>query len=407
MEREFSIQQIAHQTGLSIDTLRYYERIGLIEPVKRASSGHRRYRQEDLEWIGLLIDLRETGMPLTQMISFARLRHQGPATATERLLLLEQHQQALAQQMRKLEQHGTALKQKIVRKKASLAQRGIISQSAHTSDQSVAEIDVFAVEAHATKTNEEKRNAFMEKNERQVALITGASSGIGEATAWALATRGIRVAVAARRVDRLEALVARIEQAGGEAIALGIDVTDEQQVQTMVQHTQKQWGRLDILVNSAGLMLLGPIAGADTEDWRRMISTNVLGLLYATHAVLPIMHTQRSGHIVNISSLAGRVARAGSGVYNATKWGVGALSEALRQECTPDHIRVTVIEPGMVETDLASHITNTAARENALRRKQNIVPLQSQDIANAIVYAVTQPPYVNVNEILLVPTEQG
>jgi NADP-dependent 3-hydroxy acid dehydrogenase YdfG len=215
----------------------------------------------------------------------------------------------------------------------------------------------------------------------------------------------MRVAVAARRVDRLEALVAHIGQAGGEAIPLGADVTDEQQVQALVRCTQQQWGRLDILVNSAGLMLLGPIAGADTEDWRRMISTNLLGLLYTTHAVLPIMKAQRSGHIVNISSLAGRIVRAGSGVYNATKWGVGAFSEALRQECVQDHIRVTVIEPGMVKTDLASHITHTAAREAALHRIQAITPLQSEDIANAIVYALTQPLHVNVNEILLRPTE--
>ena len=246
----------------------------------------------------------------------------------------------------------------------------------------------------------------MEWNKRQVALVTGASSGIGEATAWALAERKIRVVVAARRADRLQALVERIKQAGGEAIALSVDVTDEQQVQGMVQRTQEQWGRLDILVNSAGLMLLGPIAGADTEDWRRMISTNVLGLMYVTQAVLPMMKAQGSGHIVNISSVAGRIARAGSGVYNATKWGVGAFSEALRQECVPDHIRVTVIEPGVVETDLASHITQAGARETALRRIQEITPLQSENIANAIVYAVTQPAHVNVNEILLRPTEQ-
>lgn len=246
----------------------------------------------------------------------------------------------------------------------------------------------------------------MERHEERVALVTGASSGIGEATAWVFAEHGMRVAVAARRTDRLEALVERIGQQGGEAMALTMDVTDEQQVQAMVRRTQHHWGRLDILVNSAGLMLLGPIAGAETEDWRRMISTNLLGLLYATHAVLPLMKAQKSGHIVNISSLAGRIARAGSGVYNATKWGVGAFSEALRQECVQDHIRVTVIEPGVVETDLASHITNPAAREIALRRIQDITPLQREDIANAIVYAVTQPSHVNVNEILLRPAEQ-
>ena len=246
----------------------------------------------------------------------------------------------------------------------------------------------------------------MKRHEERVALVTGASSGIGEATAWALAERGMCVAVAARRTDRLETLVERIGQQGGEALALEVDVTDERQVQAMVRRTQRYWGRLDILVNSAGLMLLGPIAGAETEDWRRMISTNLLGLLYATHAVLPLMKAQQSGHIVNISSLAGRIARAGSAVYNATKWGVGAFSEALRQECVQDHIRVTVIEPGVVETDLASHITNPAARETALRRIQDITPLQREDIANAIVYAVTQPAHVNVNEILLRPTEQ-
>ncbi len=246
----------------------------------------------------------------------------------------------------------------------------------------------------------------MEKDDGRVALVTGASSGIGEATAWALARHGTRLVVAARRADRLEALADHIGRAGGQVMVQVADVTDEQQMRALVRRTQEQWGRLDILVNSAGLMLLGPIAGADTDDWRRMISTNLLGLMYATHAALPLMRAQKSGHIVNISSVAGRIARAGSGVYNATKWGVGAFSEALRQECVPDHIRVTVIEPGVVDTDLASHITQTAAREIALQRLQEITPLRSEDIANAIVYAVTQPPHVNVNEILIRPTDQ-
>lgn len=247
----------------------------------------------------------------------------------------------------------------------------------------------------------------MEMNEGRVALVTGASSGIGEATAWALAKHGIRVVVAARRTDRLDALVERIGQAGGQAMALVADVTDEEQVQTMVDRIQERWGRLDILVNNAGVMLLGPIAEADTEDWRRMIQTNMLGLLYATHAVLPVMKAQKSGHIINISSVAGRIARAGSGVYNLTKWGVGAFSESLRQECVPDHIRVTVIEPGMVNTELTTHITHSAAKAAARQRLQDIEPLQSEDIANAIVYAVTQPEHVNVNEILIRPTSQA
>ncbi|MEP7288217.1 MAG: SDR family NAD(P)-dependent oxidoreductase [Chloroflexota bacterium] len=246
----------------------------------------------------------------------------------------------------------------------------------------------------------------MERIEGQVALITGASSGIGEAAALALARRGIRTALVARRIDRLEALVDRIRQMGSEAIALKTDVTDDQQAHDAVSDVQQHWGRLDILVNSAGLMLLGTIDGADTEDWRRMISTNVLGLLYMTHAALPFMNAQGSGHIVNISSVAGRTARAGSGIYNVTKWGVVAFSEALRQECLQNHIRVTVIEPGVVATDLASHITQPVAREVALRRIEEITPLTSEDVANAIVYAITQPPHVNVNEILIRPTEQ-
>lgn len=210
METDFSIQQVAKRTGLSIDTLRYYERIGLIEPVKRASSGHRRYRQEDLDWIGLLINLRETGMPIAQMIHFAQLHHQGPATATERLLLLEHHQHALQEQMQKLQQHGTALQQKIDRKKMSLA--------SHASARNKAETERADEALHSTRIQEEKRSIFMEKNEGCVALVTGASSGIGEATAWALAAHGIRVAVAARRTEQLEALVERIQQAGGRRL---------------------------------------------------------------------------------------------------------------------------------------------------------------------------------------------
>jgi hypothetical protein len=197
-------------------------------------------------------------MPLAQMIHFAQLHHQGAATATQRLLLLEQHQQALQEQMQKLAQHATALQRKIDHKKASLA--------SHASNPNEAEAEHADETSQSTGTQEEIRSVLMQKNEGRVALVTGASSGIGEATAWAFAMHGMRVAVAARRIDRLAALVERIQQAGGEAIALEADVTDEQQVQILVQHTQQQWGRLDILVNSAGLMLLGPIAAADTED---------------------------------------------------------------------------------------------------------------------------------------------
>lgn len=244
------------------------------------------------------------------------------------------------------------------------------------------------------------------KLQDKVALVTGASSGIGEATATALAAEGAHVAVAARRVDRLDALVKQIEQHGGKALPIAADVADEAQVNAMVERTHSDFGRLDILVNNAGVMLLGPIEGADTEEWRQMVNVNVLGLMYATHAALPIMKQQNSGHIVNISSVAGRTARAGSGGYNVTKWGVVAFSEALRQEVYQQHIRVTTIEPGAVATELSEHITDDTTRKELAGWLQSITPLESEDIAAAVLYAVTQPTRVDVNEILIRPTSQ-
>jgi NADP-dependent 3-hydroxy acid dehydrogenase YdfG len=241
----------------------------------------------------------------------------------------------------------------------------------------------------------------------KVALVTGASSGIGAATALVLAAEGARVAVAARRSGRLEEVAQEIEDKGGEAMPIIADVADERQAHDMVNTAYGRWGRLDIMVNNAGVMLLGPIGGADTEDWRRMVSVNLLGLMYSTHAVLRVMKEQHRGHIVNISSVAGRTARAGSGVYNATKWGVGAFSEALRQEVYQDNIRVTVIEPGAVATELTEHITNPEAKRETQEWIHSMKPLQSEDIAAAIIYAVTQPEHVNVNEILIRPTQQG
>jgi len=244
------------------------------------------------------------------------------------------------------------------------------------------------------------------KLDRKVAVVTGASSGIGEATAIALAAAGAQVAVAARRADRLEKLVKSISDHGGQAIPIVADVADDTQAHDMILKTNAEFGRVDILINNAGVMLNGPIDGADTEDWRRMVNTNVLGLMYATHAALPIMKAQGEGHIVNISSVAGRIAQAGSGVYNATKWAVGGFSEALRQEVHKDKIRVTIIEPGAVATELTDHITNPAAKERIQAWVKSLTPLESEDIAAAIVYAVTQPMRVNVNEILIRPTDQ-
>ncbi|MFS0516026.1 SDR family oxidoreductase [Nostoc sp. UIC 10607] len=244
------------------------------------------------------------------------------------------------------------------------------------------------------------------KLEKKVAIITGASSGIGEATAIALAAEGAKVVIAARRSDRLEALAKRIESSGGQALPIVTDITDETQANNLIQKANAELGRVDILVNNAGIALTGNIDGGNTSDWRRMFDVNVFGLLYATHAVLPIFKAQSGGHIVNISSVAGRLARAGVGIYNATKWGVNAISESLRQEVLKDNIRVTIIEPGLVETEINNYITDPISKQISEERRKSIKALESDDIARAIAYAVTQPPHVNVNEILIRPTQQ-
>jgi clavulanate-9-aldehyde reductase len=240
----------------------------------------------------------------------------------------------------------------------------------------------------------------------RAAAITGASSGIGEATALALARAGASVALAARRADRIEALAQRIEDEGGRALALPTDVSVEDEARAFIAHAYEHLGRLDILVNNAGVMLLGPVEGADTEQWRRMVDANVYGVLYCTHAALPVMREQGGGDIVNVSSVAGRFARAGSAVYALTKFGVGAFSEALRQEALAAGIRVSVVEPGYVETELQSH--NVAEVQDGLKtfRDQIGDPLQADDIADAIVYAVSRPHHVSLNELLIRPTGQ-
>ena len=241
----------------------------------------------------------------------------------------------------------------------------------------------------------------------RVAAITGASSGIGEATALVLSQAGAAVSLGARRVDRLEALAAKIEDVGGRAIAVECDVADEASAHAFIATTVEQLGRLDILVNNAGVMLLGPIEGADTNEWRRMMDVNVLGLLYCTQAAMPHLRDGGHGHIVNVSSVAGRTASAFVGVYNATKWAVTGFSEALRQEAAMSKIRVTCVEPGMVETELPSHNTNplVVERIDKLKEKYGEV-LESEDIADAILHAVTAPPRVNVNEVLIRPSGQ-
>jgi clavulanate-9-aldehyde reductase len=239
----------------------------------------------------------------------------------------------------------------------------------------------------------------------KVALVTGASSGIGRAIALALAEQGADVAVGARRADRLASLRDQLTASGVKALTVDLDVTDEGACRAAVDATIGEFGRLDLVVNSAGVMLLGAIVGADTADWRRMINTNVLGLMYVTHAALPHL-LERGGDIVQISSVAGRVARKGSGVYNASKWAVNAFSEALRQEVTDRGVRITMIEPGAVDTELRTHITQQDARQRSEQQAAGIRQLRPEDVAH-VVDVVTRPAHMSINEVLVRPTDQS
>jgi NADP-dependent 3-hydroxy acid dehydrogenase YdfG len=240
----------------------------------------------------------------------------------------------------------------------------------------------------------------------KVALVTGASSGIGEATALVLARAGARVAIAARRRERLDGVARRIVDLRSESLVLEADVAKVRDAESVVERTVARWGRLDVLVNNAGVMLLSPVDRARVEDWQRMLDLNLLGLMVVTRAALPHLRRQKDGHVVNISSTAGRVANPDASVYAATKFGVGAFSEALRREVYRDGIRVTVIEPGAVATELRDHVPDPDTRERIDTWARSMRQLQSEDVAAAILYAVSQPPHVNVNEILLRPTDQ-
>jgi NADP-dependent 3-hydroxy acid dehydrogenase YdfG len=247
--------------------------------------------------------------------------------------------------------------------------------------------------------------------EGTVALVTGASSGIGEATARLLASEGAAVALVARRRERLEQLATEIGTLGGRAVVVEADITQAEAAREAVERTVRELGRLDVLINNAGVMLLGPIVDAPAEEWERMVQINVLGLLHTTHAALPHLlraaeqEPRRVADIVNISSVAGRVARSGSGVYNLTKFGVVAFGESLRQEVTRRHVRVSTVEPGAVETELTDHL-RPEIREQTAQRFANMERLQSEDIADAITYVVTRPRRMAVNELLVRPTEQ-
>jgi NADP-dependent 3-hydroxy acid dehydrogenase YdfG len=222
----------------------------------------------------------------------------------------------------------------------------------------------------------------------------------------ALAAEGAAVVAGARRKERLDGLVEEVTQDGGKAIAVECDVTDEEQAHDLIQRAVEEFGSVDILVNNAGVMLLSTVGKGLSDQWRQMFEVNVMGLLYATDAAIERMKEQGSGHLVNISSVAGRkVTRDSSGVYAGTKFAVNAISEGLRQELLEDNIRVTIVEPGAVDTELPHHITDEDARES-LGGLLKLERLQAVDIANAIAYAVTQPERVSVNEILIRPTQQ-
>jgi NADP-dependent 3-hydroxy acid dehydrogenase YdfG len=247
--------------------------------------------------------------------------------------------------------------------------------------------------------------------EGTVALVTGASSGIGHATALELAREGASVALVGRREDRLTALAAEISGAGGRALVVPADVTDAQAAAAAIERTVEGLGRLDTVVNNAGLMLLGPVPGADPDEWRRMIDINLMGLMYTTHAAVPHLvkaaadGPRQVADIVNVGSLSGRNAYAMQAAYCATKFGVGAFSEALRQELAKQHVRVSVVEPGSVDTELRSH-NSDAVQQQLAAVMGGIERLQSQDVAESVGFIVTRPRHVAVAEVLVRPTEQ-
>ena len=240
----------------------------------------------------------------------------------------------------------------------------------------------------------------------RAALVTGASSGFGEAVALGLARAGARVALAARREDRLRALAQRITEAGGQAHVIVADFSDEAQAQRAVRETEAAFGQLDILINNAGVMYLEPVATADLARWRSMVELNLLGLIAATQAALPGMTARKDGHIVNIASTAAHVSNPLAAAYSATKFGVLGFSESLRKEVHKNNIRVTVISPGMAATELRDHIAvetiQTASNEAAAAMRQ----LTAEDVADAILYAVSRPAHVTINEILMRSTDQ-
>ncbi len=241
--------------------------------------------------------------------------------------------------------------------------------------------------------------------ENRVVVITGASSGLGEATARLLSAGGASVVLGARRVDRLQSVVEELTATGGRAMAVAMDVTDAEQVKRLVDSAANSYGRVDVIVNNAGLMLHSPLERLKIDDWDRMIDVNLKGVLYGVAAVLPYMQAQKSGHIINVSSVAGHKVRPTSVVYAATKHAVRVISEGLRMEVKPYNIRTTVISPGALDTELVDRITESDIRESA-RKMIDEMALPADTFARMIAFAMSQPEDVDVNEILFRPTRQ-
>src|SRR5215218_499840 len=241
--------------------------------------------------------------------------------------------------------------------------------------------------------------------EGKVIVITGASSGMGEAAARHLAAQGASVVLGARRIERLQALVGEIAATGGRALAVETDVTDHGQVQRLVDAAVKAYGRIDVLINNAGIMPLSPLERLKVDEWDRMIDVNLRGVLYGIAAALPYMKEQKSGHIINLSSVAGHKLFGGSAVYSATKFGVRALSEGLRQEVKPYNIRTTIISPGAVKTELLEHISETDIQK-ANQDYVGQVGVPADSFARVVAFAISQPEELDINEILFRPTSQ-
>jgi NADP-dependent 3-hydroxy acid dehydrogenase YdfG len=246
----------------------------------------------------------------------------------------------------------------------------------------------------------------MSKNiDGKVIVITGASSGVGEASARLLSSQGATVVLGARRAERIQALASDLNGKGGKALAVTTDVTVRAQVKHLVDSAVETYGRVDVILNNAGLMPHSPLERLKVEDWEQMIDVNLKGVLYGIAAVLPPMEAQKSGHIINISSVAGHKVRPGSAVYAATKTAVRVISEGLRQEVKPYNIRTTVISPGAMKTELADSITEPDIADS-VRKFADAIGVTADTFANIVSFAISQPEDVDINEILFRPTKQ-